>query len=80
MWKLDDLKAMSDPTSTLYAIAIAAGLPNRAVRAFRSDLRLFKPEYAGVSAMLAMRRQQWEERQREEDREEDREGDREEDD
>lgn len=44
-WSIDDLKAMSDPSSRLYQIAIDRGVPDGVARNLKADLKTFKPRW-----------------------------------
>jgi len=43
MWSTNDLKDMTDSTSAIYRTAIQVEVPDGMARAFKEDLKLFKP-------------------------------------
>ena len=45
MWSLEDLRDMSETSSHIYKRAIQLGIPDGWARAFRTDLRTFKPQW-----------------------------------
>ena len=51
-WTIDDLKAMSDPSSRLYQIAIDRGLPDGVTRNLKADLKTFKPFWREAKGLL----------------------------
>ena len=45
MWSLEDLRDMSETSSHIYKRAIQLGIPDGWARAFKTDLRTFKPQW-----------------------------------
>ena len=54
MWSINDLKGMSDTSSTLYRTAIQLGVPDGMARGFREELKAFKPQWRQANALLNM--------------------------
>ncbi len=55
MWSIDDLKEMSDTTSSIYRTAIQLGVPDGMARSFRGDLKTFKPQWRQAKDLLHIR-------------------------
>jgi hypothetical protein len=47
-WTVEDLRAMSSPSSSLYKVALSHELKDGVVRHLRKDLRRFKKQYRGI--------------------------------
>ncbi len=58
MWTVDDLKAMSDPTSEIHKTAVRMGVPNGMARAFKDELKEFKPQWRQAKALLTLGQRQ----------------------
>ncbi len=56
MWSTNDLKDMADPTSAIYRTAIQVGVPDGMARAFKEDLKLFKPAWREAKTLLELSR------------------------
>jgi len=56
MWTTDDLKDMADSTSGIYRTAIQLGVPDGMARAFKEDLKLFKPAWREAKTLLELSR------------------------
>ena len=52
LWSIDDLKEMADPNSFMYSTGVRSGLPEGMARSFKIDLKLFKPQWKEVQALL----------------------------
>lgn len=53
-WSIDELRMMEDNTSPEYRQAVQVGVPASFAKGFRSDLRLFKPEWKESEATSAL--------------------------
>ncbi len=56
MWSTNDLKDMADSTSGIYRTAIQLGVSDGMARAFKKDLKLFKPIWREVKTLLELSR------------------------
>lgn len=45
---------MEDVSTTMYRVAIQMGVPDALARRFKSDLKLFKPEWRQAKALLGL--------------------------
>ncbi len=52
MWSINDLKEMSDTTSSIYRTAIQLGVPDGMTKSFRDDLKIFKPQWRQAKDLL----------------------------
>ena len=59
MWTIDDLKSMSDTSTTIYRTALGAGVPDSMARGFKDELKMFKIDWrvGGVLAGMANQNQ-----------------------
>jgi hypothetical protein len=55
MWTVDDMKLMSDSSSSTYSRAMQLGIPDGMARSFRTDLRIFKPQWREANMLATMR-------------------------
>lgn len=53
-WTVDDLKGMADTTSNIYAIGVSHGIPEGMARAFKEELREFKPAYRESHLLIGL--------------------------
>ncbi len=56
MWSTNDLKDMTDSTSDIYRTAIQLEVSDEMTRAFKKDLKLFKPIWREVKTLLELSR------------------------
>jgi len=56
MWSTNDLKDMADSTSAIYRTAIQVGVSDGMTRAFKEDLKLFKPAWREIKTLLELSR------------------------
>jgi hypothetical protein len=56
MWTLEDLKAMEDPSDSLYKIATNLGIPDGMARRFKRELRAYKPVYRTGATLISLGR------------------------
>lgn len=52
MWTTKHLRAMDNPTSTMYRIAMKKGVPDALARGFKEDLKIFKPQWKEARALF----------------------------
>lgn len=57
MWSVQNLQEMNETTSPRYQRAIALGIPDGVARAFKEELRLFKPVWNQGNALLYLQHQ-----------------------
>ncbi|MCJ1237713.1 hypothetical protein MMC14_005700 [Varicellaria rhodocarpa] len=56
MWSIDDLKGMSDPSSSIYNTAMRLDIPDGMARGFKEELKAFKPQWRQAKALIDMGR------------------------
>lgn len=52
MWSIDDLKEMSDTTSSIYQTVIQLEVSNEMTRDFKDDLKIFKSQWRQTKNLL----------------------------